>query len=180
MMRCCKRRSGPKSRGRLRTLACSLPSGAREVGRGRHLLSAKRRRRRRRGPLRWAVRRSQGAPFVCDSRQARRSPAAATNLVARALPVPSPIGKPDVLGEGIATVESFLGGEGEDGHDPRVRRSLAIDLWRLVDASRTRSNSTRSVRQPCCDRETGPYGRHRISSAETSRQRQRVPNGSTS
>jgi hypothetical protein len=40
------------------------------------------------------------------------------------------------LGSGLATVEEHLGGERANGRDPAIRRAMAVELHRLVEAAR--------------------------------------------
>jgi Ser/Thr protein kinase RdoA (MazF antagonist) len=52
------------------------------------------------------------------------------------LPAPRPLLPPAPLGAGLATVEELRAGTSADGYAPEVRRSLAIELHRLIEAAR--------------------------------------------
>lgn len=56
-------------------------------------------------------------------------------LADRGLPAPRPLAAPARLGRGLATLEELRAGDRADGHDPRVRRSVAAGLARFISAA---------------------------------------------
>lgn len=52
------------------------------------------------------------------------------------LPAPRPLAAPTVLGSGVATIDEFLAGDAADGHDSRVRGSMARMLASFHRAGR--------------------------------------------
>ncbi|HXW36262.1 MAG TPA: hypothetical protein VEJ87_16925, partial [Acidimicrobiales bacterium] len=51
------------------------------------------------------------------------------------LPAPRPLSRPQVLGEGIATIEQHLPGGAVPGHVPEIRRVLSTELFRFITAA---------------------------------------------
>jgi Phosphotransferase enzyme family len=56
------------------------------------------------------------------------------HMAARGLPAPRPLASPEPLGHGIATVEEMARGGPVDGHQPGVRRAVAVGLRRFIVA----------------------------------------------
>ena len=52
------------------------------------------------------------------------------------LPAPRPLLPVVPIGSGLATVEELRVGTTADGRDPAVRRSMAIELHRFIEAAR--------------------------------------------
>lgn len=62
------------------------------------------------------------------------------DLAAAGVPAPEPLAGPRRLGEGWLTVEAHRGGDAADGHDPAVRRGMAVALRDFVMAARPRAD----------------------------------------
>lgn len=57
-----------------------------------------------------------------------------SHAAAAGLPAPRPLAPPMELGNGLATVEEYLPGDRANGRDPPVRRMLAEQLHRFIEA----------------------------------------------
>jgi hypothetical protein len=58
-------------------------------------------------------------------------------LHALGIPAPRPLFEPTEFGSGVLTMEELLPGDVADGHDARIRRVLAQELFRLIVAGRS-------------------------------------------
>ncbi len=76
------------------------------------------------------------------------------HLAASGLPAPRPLAPPMPLGEGVATIESFVAGQRPTGTEASVRATIATGLHAFIDAARP-LRSTAQVGAPLLLRPAG-------------------------